>query len=226
MATYTPNLTFTSGENASSTKINELINNMLAIFPVGSLVYIHQTPTTTETTFMGKWIQCNGTLVSTTTYASLFAVVGTAYGSGSGTFGLPDLRGRLPVSIGSHADVSAFGKNDGAAIGSRRLKHAHTFANGSHGHSVSATAEPSGDHIHSLSVAVVGGSAEQTGSDDDLISSSAQGYNTGSGGTVHGHTLSGWSSAGATSVSQIGIAGTTTDQPGYICAGCWYMAYA
>lgn len=41
------------------------------------------------------WLRCNGADVSRTTYAKLFARIGTTYGSGDGstTFGLPDLRG-------------------------------------------------------------------------------------------------------------------------------------
>ncbi len=41
-----------------------------------------------------KWLLCFGQLVSATTYAALFAVIGTTYGSGAGTFGIPDCRGR------------------------------------------------------------------------------------------------------------------------------------
>ncbi len=43
------------------------------------------------------WLLCYGQNVSRTTYALLFAAIGTTYGSGDGatTFGLPDLRGRL-----------------------------------------------------------------------------------------------------------------------------------
>jgi len=42
------------------------------------------------------WLLCSGAAVSRTTYAALFAVIGTTYGSGDGstTFNLPDLRGR------------------------------------------------------------------------------------------------------------------------------------
>ena len=40
------------------------------------------------------WLLCFGQLVSTTTYAALFAVLSTTYGSGAGTFGIPDYRGR------------------------------------------------------------------------------------------------------------------------------------
>lgn len=46
------------------------------------------------------WLLCFGQAVSRTTYALLFAIIGTAYGVGDGTttFNLPDRRGR--VSIG------------------------------------------------------------------------------------------------------------------------------
>lgn len=43
------------------------------------------------------WLECNGAAVSRTTYAALFAVLGTTYGVGDGstTFALPDLRGEF-----------------------------------------------------------------------------------------------------------------------------------
>ena len=46
-----------------------------------------------------NWLICNGSAVSRTTYASLFAAVGVTYGVGDGatTFNLPDLRGKVPV---------------------------------------------------------------------------------------------------------------------------------
>jgi microcystin-dependent protein len=48
------------------------------------------------TTAPGGWLFCYGQAVSRTTYAALFAVLGTTYGSGDGstTFNLPDKRGR------------------------------------------------------------------------------------------------------------------------------------
>jgi microcystin-dependent protein len=57
------------------------------------------------------WLLCYGQAVNRTTYAALFAVVGTTYGNGDGstTFNLPDLRGR-----------AVFGKDDmGGAAASR-----------------------------------------------------------------------------------------------------------
>lgn len=43
------------------------------------------------------WLMCDGTAVSRATYAALFAVIGTNFGSGDGstTFNLPDFRGRF-----------------------------------------------------------------------------------------------------------------------------------
>lgn len=43
------------------------------------------------------WLPANGAAVSRTTYAALFAAIGTTYGSGNGstTFNLPDLRGEF-----------------------------------------------------------------------------------------------------------------------------------
>lgn len=43
------------------------------------------------------WLKANGAAVSRTTYAALFAVIGTTFGAGDGsaTFNLPDLRGEF-----------------------------------------------------------------------------------------------------------------------------------
>jgi microcystin-dependent protein len=46
-----------------------------------------------------NWLVCDGAAVSRSTYAALFAVLGTVYGLGdnSTTFNLPDMRGRSPM---------------------------------------------------------------------------------------------------------------------------------
>lgn len=48
------------------------------------------------------WLECAGAAVSRTTYATLFGVLGTAFGAGDGatTFNLPDMKGRVPVGLG------------------------------------------------------------------------------------------------------------------------------
>lgn len=49
------------------------------------------------------WLVCDGSAVSRTTYAALFAVTSTFYGNGDGatTFNLPDKRGRSSMGAGS-----------------------------------------------------------------------------------------------------------------------------
>ena len=50
------------------------------------------------------YLLCDGTAVSRTTYAALFAIAGTGYGVGNGssTFNLPDLRDRIPLGKGTN----------------------------------------------------------------------------------------------------------------------------
>jgi hypothetical protein len=75
------------------------------------------------------WLSCDGSAVSRTTYANLFAAIGTASGSGDGstTFNLPDYRGMFlrGVDSGSGRDpdtlartAAATGGNAGNLVGS------------------------------------------------------------------------------------------------------------
>lgn len=55
------------------------------------------------------YLLCDGSAVSRTTYANLFAAIGTTYGVGNGTstFDLPDLRGRTVFGIDNMGGTSA-----------------------------------------------------------------------------------------------------------------------
>lgn len=70
--------------NQNWTAIEDAIN---ALIPVGSIL-----PYGGSTAPTG-WLLCNGGAISRTTYADLFAVIGTAYGAGDGstTYNLPNL---------------------------------------------------------------------------------------------------------------------------------------
>ncbi|WP_346985865.1 phage tail protein [Chryseobacterium sp. POE27] len=59
--------------------------------PAGTVSY------TAASTAPAGYLECNGAAVSRTTYATLFAAIGTTYGAGDGstTFNLPDLRGEF-----------------------------------------------------------------------------------------------------------------------------------
>lgn len=65
------------------------------------------------------WLFCAGQAVSRTTYATLFGVVGTLYGSGDGstTFNVPDLRGRAVFGVDNMGSLGAAGRLGSGASG-------------------------------------------------------------------------------------------------------------
>lgn len=72
------------------------------------------TPVGTVNAYAGSseptgWLFCYGQAVSRTTYAALFAVLGTTYGVGDGstTFNLPDIRGRAVAGKDNMGGTSA-----------------------------------------------------------------------------------------------------------------------
>ena len=47
------------------------------------------------------WAMCNGQILAIAQNTALFSLLGTTYGgNGQTTFGLPDLRGRVPIHLG------------------------------------------------------------------------------------------------------------------------------
>lgn len=84
--------------------VDQTIAALDLVIPAGTIL------ATGRTTAPTGYLMCQGALVSRTTYAALFAAIGTVYGNGDGstTFGLPDLRGRAPVgSDATHNQLSA-----------------------------------------------------------------------------------------------------------------------
>jgi microcystin-dependent protein len=53
------------------------------------------------------FLECKGDAVSRTTYAALFAVLGTTYGAGDGssTFNVPDFQGRHAAGVSSNVTI-------------------------------------------------------------------------------------------------------------------------
>ncbi len=82
------------GPAPTEEQLNALIDARLAALnlspPVGSFIYSARSS-------VAGYLLCNGATVSRTTYAALFAAIGTTYGAGDGstTFKLPDVRGRM-----------------------------------------------------------------------------------------------------------------------------------
>lgn len=63
------------------------------------------------------WALCDGQLLAISQYTALFSLLATTYGGdGRSTFGLPDLRGRVPVHMGQSPGLSTYilGEKSGA----------------------------------------------------------------------------------------------------------------
>ena len=63
------------------------------------------------------WVKCDGQLLPIAQNTALFSLIGTMYGGdGESTFGLPDLRGRVPIGSGQGAGLPNY--NVGSRSGS------------------------------------------------------------------------------------------------------------
>lgn len=75
------------------------------------------------------WLECNGQAVSRTTYAALFAAIGTTFGAGDGstTFNLPDLRGEF-IRGWDHGRGVDSGRSFGTRQDDAFQGHRHRFS--------------------------------------------------------------------------------------------------
>lgn len=105
------------------------------------------------TTAPTGWLICDGTTVSRTTYAALFAVISTTYGVGDGstTFTLPNLKGKVPVGRDSaDASFDTMGELGGAkthTLTSTEMP-SHTHTQDSHNHTQNSHNHTQDAHNH------------------------------------------------------------------------------
>ena len=123
------------------------------------------------------FLECNGAAVSQSTYADLFAVIGTTYGDpGGGNFNLPNLQDNVPVGkSGTKALASTGGANtvtpsvNNTSISEGQLaSHTHTIP----------MAPPGGDPDPRIMPTFGGGKTSNAG--NRTVQSAGS-------GTAHGH---------------------------------------
>ena len=106
-------------------------------------------PTGTVMAFAGAaapsgWIGCGGQAISRTTFAALFAVIGTSWGAGDGntTFNVPDFRGR---TLAGYDAGNATGRLTGAYAGGANAGTPYS-AGGEQAHTLTQTELVSHNH--------------------------------------------------------------------------------
>jgi microcystin-dependent protein len=160
------------------------------------------------------YLLCQGQAVSRTTYAALFQIISTTYGSGDGTttFNLPDLRQRVAVGLHSSGTFNSMGKtggNETHTITQAQLPNctlpntlAVTSTNSSHTHSGSTSTD--GSHTHQFTqyvwwrsfTGMDGQDFERTMIKGSGSGSTATTYTTSTTNSAHSHNFS-ISSSGA-----------------------------
>ena len=114
-----------------------------------------------------NWMFCDGALIAIAENETLFNLIGTTYGGdGQNTFALPDLRGRVPIHLGSGSGltprvIGEAGGSETAALTPGQMP-AHRHALGASSTPASAAASPSGVLGSSATTQIYGSGAAAT----------------------------------------------------------------
>jgi microcystin-dependent protein len=175
-ATFATNsTTAAAGTNDTRIATTAFVQAALAAFssvPEGTVIY------TARATAPTGYMKANGAAISRTTYAALFAAIGTTHGAGDGstTFNVPDMRGVVPRGLddGRGLDTS---RVLGSYQDSQNLTHTHGTSDPGHIHSISDPGHAHGvadpGHAH----ATIGSSGTASGASFTSIKGTANDIN-------------------------------------------------
>ena len=145
--TINGNLDMTAGSGRISANYLDVPN----ISPIASIIMWPGT----ISNFPTGWAVCNGGSLSTTTYASLFTVLGYTYGGSGGSFNLPNLTNRFIVGSGTEYSVGNTGGLKEVTLSTAQLpKHSHIITDNGHDHTITdnghdhTITEPNGGQGH------------------------------------------------------------------------------
>lgn len=180
--------------------LSSAVPNVNEIMPVGTIVQTARSSATTG------WLLCQGQAISRTTFSSLFAAIGTQYGSGDGstTFNIPNLQNRVPVGKGSEVEFDTLGETGGSKTHTLTESEipSHTHTQSAHAHTFSGSTSTDGAHTHTtlINASLVNTRTAGTAS-----------YNVDNGGSMstssagsHSHSYSGTTSSNASTINSTG----------------------
>ena len=164
--------------------VNSVITGTIQMWPVASAP--------------SGYLLCAGSAVSRTTYAALFAVIGTTFGSGDGstTFNLPNYTNRFPYGT----TVGATGGTADAIV----VSHSHGISDPSHSHGVS---DPG--HSHQYANSNITGQSNAGPYAQFEGQSTSNTSTSGTGISINGATT-------GISVNSTGSSGTNANLPPYL----------
>lgn len=184
----------TGATTATQARINLGLGSFLV--PTGSIIMWP------SNTIPSDWKLCDGSAILRSTYATLYAIIGTTFGSGNGTttFNLPNYTDRMPRGAGAAALGGTGGSADAIVV-------SHTHAATSTSASTSTVTDPG--HTHGY---VAPASASYSGVDGSgLVTSSSS--TTSSANT--GISVATSTSTSTTNAST-GISGTNANLPPFL----------
>jgi microcystin-dependent protein len=117
---------------------------------------------------------CDGSLLPISSYAALFSVIGTYYGgNGTTNFALPDLRGRVPIHVGTGAGLSTYSQGQ---------------MGGQETHTLLATEMPA--HNHTAYASTSGGTSSSPSNNFPAVNSEGiEHYGSSENGTMNANAI-------------------------------------
>lgn len=188
-----PTFTGTPAVPTASTGTNstQIASTAFVQSAVGSAVLTGEIKMWGTATAPSGYLLCNGAAVSRTTYAALYALIGTTYGSGDGstTFNLPNFTDRMPIGGGNlYANGATGGSKDAVVV--------------SHSHTATVT-DPGHSHTFNYNNSSSGGIQSANGTANGTSNTSTNAVSTATTGI-------------SVSNSTTGVSGTNANLPPYL----------